>query len=411
MRLLHTADWHLGQTLHDVDRSYEHHRFLNWLLDTLEAEQIDALLIAGDVFDHANPPAEAQGRFYRFLADARRRMPHLDIVAIAGNHDSAGRLEAPGPLLQPFGVTVIGCARNGQGDLDFDRLIVPLHNRQGEIAAWCLAIPFLRPGDLPKVEAENDAYAQGVRQLYRQTLDHALKRWENGQAMVALGHCHMSGGQASIDSERRLVIGGAEALPVDTFDPNLAYIALGHLHRAQKVGNQERVRYAGSPLPMSFAEIDYPHQVMRIDLDGGAIRELTALPVPRPVELLRVPRSPAPIDHVLAQLKALNYPNVPPEQRPYLQVRVRLTAPEPGLRASIEAALDNQSVRLMRIETTYGDPTNPLADRQRPLDERERLQPDDLFRQIYRNHYQSEPDAELSAAFAELLNADPEHRP
>ncbi|HOW75075.1 MAG TPA: exonuclease SbcCD subunit D C-terminal domain-containing protein [Candidatus Competibacteraceae bacterium] len=409
MRLLHTSDWHLGQTLHDFDRGDEHQRFLNWLLDTLEAEQIDALLVAGDIFDNPNPSADAQKQFYQFLTEAKRRIPHLDIVIIAGNHDSAGRLEAPTSLLQVLGVTVVGCARTASGDLELDRLITPLRNRQGDIAAWCLAIPFLRPGDVPKVATDGDAYLEGIRQLYRQALDYALNRRENGQAIVALGHCHMHGGQTSEDSERRIVIGGAEALPVDTFDPAIAYAALGHLHRAQQVGGQERVRYSGSPLPMSFSEIDYPHQVVRVDLDGGDVRNITPLPIPRPVALLRIPQQPALIDDVIQQLKALHLPDAPLGEQPYLQVRVRLTAPEPGLRAKVEAALDKKPVRLARIETTYGSRTDhDAADRPQSLDDLGRLQPDDIFKKLYQNKYQAEPNAELLAAFAELLNAPPE---
>jgi exonuclease SbcD len=257
---LHTSDWHLGQTLHNYDRMYEHQRFLNWLLDTLETEQTDALLIAGDIFDNANPSADAQRQFYRFLTDAKRRVPQLDIVIIAGNHDSPGRLEAPVPLLAAFDATVVGHVTRRQGEIELDRLLVPLKNRDGDITAWCMAIPFLRPGDVPKVEADGDPYLEGVSLLYRQVLDLALNHREHGQAIVALGHCHMNGGQTSEDSERRIIVGGAEALPVEIFDPAITYAALGHLHRAQTVGGQNRLRYAGSPLPMSFAEIHYPHQ-------------------------------------------------------------------------------------------------------------------------------------------------------
>ncbi len=239
MRLLHTSDWHLGQTLHEFERDYEHQCFLDWLLDTLETEQVEALLIAGDIFDNANPSAAAQKQFYGFLTAAKRRVPHLNIVIIAGNHDSSGRLEAPGSLFAAFGATVVGHTRQ-HGEINLDRLVTPLKNRAGDIAAWVLAIPFLRPGDVPLVETEGDRYLKGVELLYRQTLDQALSRREPGQAIIALGHCHMSGGRTSEDSERRLVIGGAEALPVEIFDPIIAYAALGHLHRAQKVGGQDR---------------------------------------------------------------------------------------------------------------------------------------------------------------------------
>jgi exonuclease SbcD len=414
VRPLHTSDWHLGQTFHNFDRGYEHQRFLDGLLDTLEAEGIDALLIAGDVFDNPNPSAAAQKQFYRFLTAAKRRVPELDIVIIAGNHDSAGRLEAPAPLFEAFDATVVGgITRDVQGNIDCDRLVVPLRNRSGDIAAWCLAVPFLRPGDVPRVDTEGDPYLEGIALLYRQALDSALCRRESGQAIIALGHCHMSGGLTSEDSERRIVIGGVEALPVEMFDPAIAYVALGHLHRAQKVGGQERIRYCGSPLPMSFTEIHYPHQVVRITLDGGTLRDITPRPVPRPVALLRVPEQPAPLDEALAALAALDPPDAPLEARPYLQARVRLDGPEPGLRARIEATLGDKPVRLAKIETTYGGNAADDATRgPQSLDDLARLQPQDIFTRLYRRKYGEEPPAALRAAFAELLlTADEEPAP
>jgi len=407
MRLLHTSDWHLGQTFHDFDRSHEHGRFLDWLLDTLEAEQADALLIAGDVFDNSNPSADSQRQFYHFLTDAKRRAPKLDIVVIAGNHDSAGRLEAPTPLLEAFDVAAIGYARRPQADIQLDRLVVPLKNRDGDIAAWCLAIPFLRPGDVPRVETDGDPYPEGVKRLYRQTLELALDRRETGQAIVALGHCHMTGGQTSEDSERRIVIGGLGELPVEMFDPAIAYVALGHLHRAQQVGGQARVRYSGSPLPMSFTEIRYCHQVVRIDLDGDLVADVMPVPVPRFVQLLQVPEQPAPIDEVLDALKALALPDSPsPDTWPYLQVRVQSNTFDPTLRTRIESILENKPVRLTHIERS-----NPsLGDRStatfQSIDDIKRLQPDGVFRELCLQALQREPSAELLQAFGELLTAD-----
>lgn len=404
MRLLHTSDWHLGQTLHNFDRSYEHQRFLDWLSDTVEAEQADALLIAGDIFDNANPSAAAQRQLYRFLTAAKRRVPQLDIVIIAGNHDSPGRLEAPAPLFEAFDATVVGHVTRQQGEIEFDRLLVPIRNRDGDIAAWCLAVPFLRPGDVPRLETAGDPYLEGVALLYRQALDLALSRREHGQAIVALGHCHMSGGQISEDSERRIIVGGAEALPVEIFDPAIAYAALGHLHRAQTVGGQGRVRYSGSPLPMSFAEIHYPHQVVRIDLDGGTVREIAEIRIPRPVELLRVPAQPAPVDEALDALAALDPPDLALEAQPYLEVRVRLNAPEPGLRARVDAVLDRKPVRLAKIETRYDTGPDDGADRgPRSLDDLGRLQPDEIFRKLHWRKYGTEPSPTLLAAFTELL--------
>jgi exonuclease SbcD len=409
MRLLHTSDWHLGQTLHNFERSYEHQCFLDWLLDTVAAEQADALLIAGDVFDTANPSAAAQKQLYRFLQQARARVPSLDIVVIAGNHDSPGRLEAPGPLLEAHGTSVIGhIQRNADGEIDLERLVIPLRGADGEIRAWCLAIPFLRPGDVPRAAppAEGapapDPYLEGIALLYQQAFALAESKRGAGQAIVAMGHCHMVDGQASLDSERRIVIGGTEALPGTLFDPAIAYAALGHLHLAQRVGQHEHRRYCGSPLPLSFAEVGYQHQVLRIDLEGGAVREVAPLMVPRAVELLRVPPKPEPLEDALAALAALELPALAPHQQPFLEVRVLLDAPEPGLRARIEAAIEGKPVRLAKIEPTR---KNAVAgeDAAMTLDQLAQMQPDDIFRRLYLQRFGEEAPADQLSAFAELM--------
>jgi len=412
MRLLHTSDWHLGQSLHNFERHYEHQCFLDWLLDTIVAEQADALLIAGDIFDNANPSSASQKQLYRFLQRARERVPHLNLVVIGGNHDSPGRLEAPGPLLEAHGTRVIGAVqRDAGGVLDLDALVLPLTGADGTVQAWCLAVPFLRPGDVPRVPvlpgAEDapaaDPYLAGIALLYRQALALALEKRQPGQAILAMGHCHMIDGQMSADSERRIVIGGTEMLPAGIFDPAIAYAALGHLHLAQAVGKQDHIRYCGSPIPLSFAEVGYQHQVLRIDLDGEAVREIAPLAVPRAVQLLRVPARPAPIAQVLEELAALDVPDAPVEQQPFLEVRVRLDAPEPGLRARIEAALDGKPVRLAKIETSSAARSSSVDTEVMTLDRLEQLKPDDIFRQLYQQRFGNAAPSDQLSAFAELM--------
>ena len=404
MRLLHTSDWHLGQTLHNYERGYEHQRFLDWLLDTLVAERVDVLLVAGDVFDNANPSAASQKQLYVFLQQARARLPALQLIVVAGNHDSAGRLEAPAPLLAAHGTHVIGHLLRGEnGDIDLERLLLPLSGADGRVQAWCLAVPFLRPGDVPKLPAGDtqDAYLGGIALLYRQLTDLALARRQPGQAIVAMGHCHMVGGEMSNDSERRIVIGGTEMLPSGIFDTAIAYAALGHLHKAQAVGGQEHIRYCGSPIPLSFAEVNYRHQVLCLDIDGETLQSVRVIEVPRAVPLLRVPATPAPIAEVLAQLAALDVPDAPAEAQPFLEVRVRLDAPEPGLRTRIETALDGKPVRLAKIETS--STARSSAPENMTLDQLGQLQPDDIFRRLYQQKYAKEAPPELLSALAELL--------
>lgn len=406
MRFIHTSDWHIGQTLHSFERSYEHQCFLDWLLNTLVSEQAEGLLISGDIFDNANPSAAAQKQFYQFLRQARQRVPHLNIVIIAGNHDSAGRLEAAGPLLEEFDTSVIGhIHRNSDGEIDLTRLVVPLKNSAGEIAAWCLAIPFLRPGDVPRVETDGDAYTAGIALLYQQAFLLAQSYQLPGQAIIALGHCHMVGGATSVESERRIVIGGAEALSANIFNPAIAYAALGHLHLAQRVGKQDHLRYCGSPLPMSFAEIDYKHQVLCVDLLADAVQSVTEILVPRAVDLLRIPKQPAPIDEVLAQLAALDLPVVSElNKQPYLEVRVRLDKPEPGLRTRIEAVLADKSVRLARIETRVTESTSEAAAAPVSVDDLNQMQPEDIFKRLFQSRYAGDVPVEQLSAFAELLH-------
>ncbi len=245
LKLCHTSDWHLGHTLHGHSREYEHRCFLDHLLETLVDRQADALVIAGDVFDTANPPASAQAMFYGFLADARERLPGLDVVIIAGNHDSAARLSAPDPVLRALGVRVVGSVPRlgggGRAPIDAEAMLVPLSDRGGEVAAWVAAVPYLRASDLPVLE-EGEGVVDAVRRVYDAVLDAARARRKRDQALIATGHCTMVDTAASADSERAILVGEKNALPVDLFADDVAYVALGHLHLAQAVGGRAHVR-------------------------------------------------------------------------------------------------------------------------------------------------------------------------
>ena len=157
IRILHTADWHLGQTFFGYDRTGEHEVFLNWLAEEIRQKEIDALIIAGDVFDVSNPSAASQSMYYQFIYRVTVENPNLQIVIVAGNHDSAARLEAPLPLLQAMRTEVRGVVRKLEGgEIDYDYLIVELKNRKGEVELLCMAVPFLRQGDYPVVQTEGN---------------------------------------------------------------------------------------------------------------------------------------------------------------------------------------------------------------------------------------------------------------
>ena len=405
LRLFHTADWHLGHCLHGVSRQLEHQQFLDWLLEELQNKQADALIVAGDIFDSANPSAAAQAQLYEFLVKARTRQPALNIVLIGGNHDSASRLDAPSPILNALGVSVVGGLVRDEKGINWDRLIVPLTNAAGEIKAWCGAMPFLRNADLPSNEQEDEPLIAGVKSLYAQLFSELQAKATQGESLILTGHCYMVNGCVSELSERKILGGNQHALPVELFPEDIAYVALGHLHLAQKVGANEHIRYSGSPIPLSFDESHYPHQVVQVDIKTGQPVETLAIKIPRSIELLRIPNSKdfAVLPDVLAQLEQLDFDeDLPIEQRPFVELRIRLEKPEPGLRQQVEEVIAKLPVRLLKISTAYRGSDKSLADVK--IEERlEELQPLDVFQRCYQNKFDQEAPESMNALFNELL--------
>ena len=403
LRLFHTSDWHLGQNLHGQERDYEHLCFLDWLLAQLASQRPDALLIAGDIFDTANPPLKAQERLYDFIVSAHEQQPQLSIVMIAGNHDSGSRIELPAPLMRRLRTHAIGrILWLDDGELDAERLLIPLPDADGNIAAWCLALPFLRPAEVTGAQLGDD-YLRGIGQVHERLIAAANARRQPGQALVAISHAHMAGGSISEDSERSLIIGNAEALPASLFDPSVSYVALGHLHKPQQVNGESRIRYSGSPIPLSFSEISYPHQILDIQLKGETLLSVEPRLIPRAVNLQRL--GPAPLNEILAQLADLPDIDLLAETRrqPWLEVRARLDEPQPDLRQQIETALQGKAVRLVRIAAEYAGRNTDGNEREEQLIELDQLSPQELFKRAWHDQYASEVDQATLDDFAVLL--------
>jgi exonuclease SbcD len=267
--------------------------------------------------------------------------PPLQIVIIAGNHDSAARLEAPNPLLEAMNITVRGVVkRTAEGDTDMRHLIVPF-TKEGRIEAYCLAVPYLRQGDYPEAES----YGQGVKRMY-ETLYGEVK--DTDKPIIAMGHLQATGAEISEnDRSERTIIGGLECVPPDSFAEGIAYTALGHLHRAQRVSKRENVRYSGTPIPMSFAEKHNKHGVVYVEIEGNGTTRITPITFDAPVKLISIHK---PLSEVFAEIEALPDGEITTAS-PFLEIKVCITEPEPTLRNQIEEALKNKSVRLARIES------------------------------------------------------------
>ncbi|MBW3503757.1 exonuclease SbcCD subunit D C-terminal domain-containing protein [Pseudomonas sp. NKUCC02_KPG] len=403
MRLFHTSDWHLGQNLHGQDRDFEHACFLAWLLTQLSEQQPDVLLIAGDIFDTVNPPVKAQERLYDFIVSAHEQQPKLTIVMIAGNHDSGSRIELPAPLMRRLRTHALGRVLwLDDGQLDAERLLIPLPDASGETAAWCLALPFLRPAEVTGAHLGDD-YLRGIGQVHEWLIEAANAKRTPGQALIAISHAHMAGGSVSEDSERSLIIGNAEALPASLFGPSISYVALGHLHKPQRVNGEERIRYCGSPIPLSFSEIGYQHQILDVTLEGETLVSVEPLLIPRAINLQRI--GPLPLADILTQLADLPDTDLlaDTQRQPWLEVRVKLDEPQPDLRQQIETALQGKSVRLVRISAEYAGSGSRASDDDARLIELDQLTPQELFSRAWQDNYGSEADEQTLKDFAVLL--------
>lgn len=402
MKILHTADWHIGQLFHEYDRNYEHQQFLNWLVDTLQTEQIDVLLISGDVFDISNPSASSIKMFYSFLNKATRANPDLQIIITAGNHDSASRLEAPKPLLESSNVHIIGLVeKDAEGNIDYQKLLVPIHDDSKNVKIWCLAIPFLRMGDYPTILNCANPYTEGVTALYKDAFEYASLKKQDGQTIIAMGHLHTHHAEVSdLDKTERLIMGGVECIPATAFHQDIKYVALGHIHKAQRIGGKEHIRYSGSPLPMSFSELNYKHQVIVFELDEE-ISELKSIEIPLSVPLQRIPQTPLPLHEVIGLLDNLPIMDNNLQTVPFLEVRILLDGPEPALRHKVEMALAGKRVRLAKIDVKYPASTLQAPEFITP-DELSELQPIDVFGKVYQSRYNIDVPNDILQLFKQV---------
>lgn len=402
MKFLHTADWHIGQLFHEYDRTYEHQQFLNWLVDTLQAEQIDVLLISGDVFDISNPSASSIKMFYSFLNKATRANPDLQIIITAGNHDSASRLEAPKPLLESSNVHIIGLVeKDAEGNIDYQKLLVPIHDDSKNVKIWCLSIPFLRMGDYPTILNCANPYTEGVTALYKDAFEYASLKKQDRQTIIAMGHLHTHHAEVSdLDKTERLIMGGVECIPATAFHQDIKYVALGHIHKAQRIGGKEHIRYSGSPLPMSFSELNYKHQVIVFELDEE-ISELKSIEIPLSVPLQRIPQTPLPLHEVIGLLNNLPIMDNNLQTVPFLEVRILLDGPEPALRHKVETALAGKRVRLAKIDVKYPASTLQAPEFITP-DELSELQPIDVFGKVYQSRYNIDVPNDILQLFKQV---------
>jgi exonuclease SbcD len=398
MKILHTADWHLGNVFHGHNRIGEHRHFLAWLLDTLKEECPDVLVIAGDIFDSPNPSAAAEEMFYNFLVDASEAVMGMQIVAIAGNHDSAGRIDAPAQLLHRHNVYVRGTLpRNPKtGEIDYERLIIPLSKRSTtEPEMVCLAVPYLRPSDYP-VGMGN---GEGLRGLFSALLQEVNKGPHKGLPIISVAHFYAAGSEiCENEHSERLVIGGQDCVEADVVGKNVCYTALGHLHKAQKVKSAVReMQYSGSPIPMSFSESHYQHGLTLVEIDAaGNVETQRIVYTPqRPLTTLPA-RGSARTSEILRMIESLpqRRKNDSGESWPYLELRIEENQPEPTLLYQITTALEDKAVHFCRVVRVY-QRENTLSAAHQTTNMLQELSPVEMADLVYKDMYEEPLPEEL----------------
>lgn len=354
MKIIATSDWHIGNLFHGNDRLSEHKHFLDWLLSLLQAEQPDAMLIAGDIFDNGNPSAAAQSAYYEFLAEATEKCPKMHIVITAGNHDSASRLEAPRPLLAKHNVQIRGNVRrtwkDGAWINDYEDLLIPVENAEGEKAV-ILAVPYLRSDVI-----NGSNYSKGVNDFLRD-LTRRARELHPGYPLVMMAHMYAKGADIAMkDASEKIVIGGQEEVNMEGWEDHPDYMTCGHIHKRQHIWNTDWARYTGSILPMSFAETSYRHGVDMITLCGSDIRSIDFMEYTPQHKLRILPET----EESLTEVKLKKLINESLRQRgadgklsdsfDYVVIKVRQEKVNNDLIKELEALVNSKDAVLCRIQ-------------------------------------------------------------
>lgn len=345
MRILHTSDWHLGQYFIGKSRQREHQLLIDWLLTQVEALQIDWLLIAGDLFDTGTPPSYARELYNSLII--RLHDAGCRLVVLAGNHDSAAVLAESRHLLARFGACVIPTVLAPLSDQ-----LLLLTDRQGLPAAWLCAVPFLRPRDLvqsqPGQSAEQkqqdlqQAISQHYQQLY-QLAQAQQAQFAQPLPILATGHLTTLGASRS-ESVREIYVGSLDAFPTSAFPP-VDYLALGHIHRPQKVGGLEHIRYCGSPIPLSFDELGQNKQMLLVELDAQGLQQVIPVSIPCFQPMASIEGSLAELSAQLVQIAEQAQPGLPV----WLEVKVRADDYLPDLQSRIQALVQDLPIQVLKI--------------------------------------------------------------
>jgi len=398
MRIIHTSDWHLGQFFYTKSRAPEHQAFFSWLLACVEQHQVDAIVVAGDIFDTGSPPSYARELYNRFVVQLQAT--GCELVVLGGNHDSVATLNESRELLACLNTRVIAAASDDPADQ-----VLLLKDRQGQPGALLCAIPFLRPRDILRSRAGQsgrekqqsllEAISEHYERCYQQALTERDRRGDR-LPIVATGHLTTVGVTKS-DAVRDIYIGTLDAFPAQAFPP-ADYIALGHIHRAQRIGGSETIRYSGSPIPLSFDECGSEKSVFLLEFSGDRLNEIETLVVPvfQPMQILK--GSLAEIEQQLTPFRHGDYP-----QPVWLDIEIATLEYLNDVQRHIEQLTADLPVEVLLIRRSREQRERHFASHlNETLSE---LQPDEVFaRRLAQESLSEQQQTTLRQLFAQTLD-------
>lgn len=396
MKILHTADWHIGKKLHKQDLSEDFDLFIKWLCECIREHSVDVLLVSGDVFDLANPSSEARRQYYKSLLILREL--GCKIILTGGNHDSPAMLDAPKHLLKELDLHVIGGL-----PADLEEVLIPLENEKGETEAVVAALPYLRDSDLRLAAAGNtyedrlESIRSGIQETFREAAEICQEKYPQVPAL-AMGHLFAAGMETS-ESERDIQIGNQAAFEASQFGEYFSYIALGHIHKPQRVNSAVPTFYSGSPIPLSFSERVDHKRVLLLDTSAGWEPESIGIPVFR--KLLRISGS---IGELQQKLEALEETY---ELESLLEVELMEEQYDANKIYQLDELVSNfkkPGFQIVKHRASFANRTKAAGALYEPSQQLEDLQPREIFLKLIEQHdYDEETRQEILSAFDELL--------
>lgn len=405
MRILHTSDWHLGQHFMGKSRQAEHQALIDWLLLQVEAHAVDAVLIAGDVFDTGAPPSYARELYSQLVV--RLHSAGVALLLLAGNHDSVATLGESSMMLARLNATVVAAVADPASHI----VVLPQRGGKGEAGCIVCAVPFIRPRDVlqsqagqsaeekqQSMQAAIQAYYQSVYEAGRTRQAELMQTLGRSLPLLATGHL-TTVGASSNESVREIYVGSLDAYPTAAFPP-VDYIALGHIHKPQKVGGLDHIRYCGSPIALGFDEARQQKEVLLVDMHADGLSAVTALAVPRFQQLVSVSGNLLELATAISAAAA----EAPPAQTVWMEVTVAEDDYLADLPARIEALTQGLPVEVLRVRRLRGTAAASLAAEQsETLDE---LSPDDVFsRRLAQEDLTPELQLELSQRYRAVVTS------